>query len=214
MPFSVVLFDLDGTVINTNDLIVTSFRYVLKEQLGLDVPASEIHKAFGEPLPKTMGRYCAERAGELTDFYRVFNQANHDALVKQFEGMKETLDALQAAGVKLGIVTSKMRDMALRGLRVCGFESYFDTVVGMDETEKHKPGPEPVLLALERLGEVPGAHVLMVGDSTFDILCGRNAGCKTAAVGWTVIDRQLLTEVLPDHWVEQPVDLVDLVLKK
>ncbi|HWI61679.1 MAG TPA: pyrophosphatase PpaX [Symbiobacteriaceae bacterium] len=214
MPFSVVLFDLDGTVINTNDLIVFTFQHVLKTELGLDVPAPEIHKAFGEPLPRTMGRYCAERAEELTNIYRVFNLANHDALIKQFEGVREMLETLRAEGVKLGIVTSKKRDMALRGLRVCGLDTHFDTVVGMDETEKHKPGPEPVYLALERLGEVPGDHVLMVGDSTFDILCGRNAGVKTAAVRWTVIEHRLIDEAQPDTWVEAPGDLVPLALGK
>jgi pyrophosphatase PpaX len=212
MPFSVVLFDLDGTVINTNDLIVASFQHVLKEKLGLDVPASTIYRHFGEPLPRTMGRYAPGREVELSDFYRTFNLANHDSLVKQFEGMRETLDALRDAGIKLGIVTSKRVDVAQRGLTVCGFDGYFDTLVGMDETEKHKPEPEPILLALERLGGQPGAHVLMVGDSTFDILCGHNAGVATAAVGWSVIEREVLQGARPDHWVEHPADLLSLVL--
>ncbi|HYF93155.1 MAG TPA: pyrophosphatase PpaX [Symbiobacteriaceae bacterium] len=214
MPFSVVLFDLDGTVINTNDLIVASFQHVLKENLGLDVPAATIHRHFGEPLPRTMGRYHPERAEELTNLYRVYNLANHDALVKEFEGVRDTLEALRAAGVRLGIVTSKRRDLALRGLRVTNLAPFFETVVGMDDTEKHKPEPEPVLLALERLGRVPGPDVLMVGDSTFDILCGRNAGVKTAAVGWTVIDRLELAGAGPDAWVERPQELLSLVLDK
>lgn len=214
MPFSVVLFDLDGTVINTNDLIVASFQHVLKEHVGLDVPAETIYRHFGEPLPTSLARYCPERALELTDLYRVFNLANHDELVKQFDGVREVLERLRGAGVKLGIVTSKRHDVALRGLRVCGFEHYFDTLVGMDETRRHKPEPEPIFLALERLGEAPGPHVLMVGDSTFDILCGRNAGVQTAAVGWSMIGRQELASAEPHIWVEQPQDLVELVLGK
>lgn len=209
MRFSVVLFDLDGTLIDTNHLIVTSFRHTLKEKLGLDVSAEAIYKHFGEPLPTTMARYNPDRALELTDFYRVFNLANHDALVRGFEGIREMLAALRAAGVKLGVVTSKRRDLALRGMQVCGLEDCFDTVVGMDETEKHKPDPEPVFLALERLGESPGSHVLMVGDSRFDVECGRNAGVLTAAVGWTVQERGGLT---PELWVESAADLTALVL--
>lgn len=210
MSFSVVLFDLDGTLIDTNHLIVTSFQHTLKEKLGLEVSEAAIYKHFGEPLPTTMARYSPDLAEELTDFYRVFNLANHDALVRNFEGVREMLADLRAAGVKLGVVTSKRRDLALRGMQVCGLQDCFDTVVGMDETEKHKPEPEPVFLALERLGARPGAHVLMVGDSRFDVECGRNAGVRTAAVGWTVQDRSGLA---PDYWVESPADLTELVLR-
>jgi pyrophosphatase PpaX len=214
MPFSVVLFDLDGTLINTNDLIVASLQHILKEHLSLDVPAETIYQHFGEPLPTTLGRYCKERAIELVDLYRAWNVAHHDVLIKQFEGIREMLEEIRGAGLKLGIVTSKMHDMAMRGLQVCDLDTHFDTVVGMDETEKHKPLPEPIYLALERLGEKPGDHVLMVGDSTFDLLCGRNAGVKTAAVGWTLIDRNLLNATSPDYWVETPAELTALVLGK
>jgi pyrophosphatase PpaX len=212
MPFSVVLFDLDGTLIDTNHLIVTSFQHVLREKLGLNVAASDIYKSFGEPLPTTLERYAPGRGLELTEFYRTFNQANHDALVRQFEGVRELLQDLREAGIKLGVVTSKQRHLAERGLRVCGLEGMVDTVVGMDETDKHKPLPEPIYLALERLGEQPGPHVLMVGDSRFDIECGANAGVKTAAVGWMAQDRSALAQTHPDHWVESPAELRVLVL--
>lgn len=210
--FSVVLFDLDGTLIDTNHLIVTCFQYVLKEKLGLDVPPEALYKHFGEILPKTMSRYCPERAIELADFYRAYNIANHDRLIRRFEGVSEALAQLRRAGVKLGVVTSKRRDMALRGLQACGIQEDIDVVVGMDESEKHKPAPEPVYLALQRLGAEPGDHVLMVGDSHFDILCGKNAGVRTAAVRWTVLDQAELEAVSPDYWVETPAELVRLIL--
>ncbi|HLN65540.1 MAG TPA: pyrophosphatase PpaX [Symbiobacteriaceae bacterium] len=212
MSFSVVLFDLDGTLIDTNDLIVKSFQYTLREKLGLELTAKEIYRNFGEPLMTSMERYAPGRGLELTEFYRVFNQANHDALVVAFEGVRAALETMKAAGVKLAVVTSKYRAMALRGLRVCGLDDLFDVIVGMDETDKHKPEPEPIYLALERLGEKPGAHVLMVGDSRFDLQCGANAGVKTAVVGWTVQDREELARTRPDHWVETTAELTKLVL--
>ncbi len=214
MPFSVVLFDLDGTLINTNHLIVHTFQHVLKQELGLEVTEQELYKYFGEPLPRTMARWSPERAEELADVYRVYNVANHDRLLRQFEGMHQALEQLSKAGVRLGVVTSKKLDTAMRGLKVSNMDGFFHTVVGMDETEKHKPDPEPVLLALQRLGEQPGPHVLMVGDSRFDILCGHNAGIKTAAVSWTVQDRGELDKSRPDHWLEHPSDLVALVMGK
>lgn len=212
MRFSVVLFDLDGTLIDTNHLIVHTFQHVLKQELGLDVAAEELFRYFGEPLPVTLARWCPDRAEELTDLYRVYNLANHDRLLRQFEGMREALIELRQCGVKLAVVTSKKVATAQRGLQISCMDEFFDAVVGMDETDKHKPDPEPALLALDRLSDAAGKHVLMVGDSRFDILCGRNAGLSTAAVGWTVQSREELSLTRPDFWIESPASLVDLVL--
>lgn len=212
MRFSVVLFDLDGTLINTNDLIVATFQHVLQEKLGLAVSREELYPYFGEPLLQTLARFSAERAVELTDAYRAWNVANHDQLIQQFGGVSDAVKALAAAGLKLGVVTSKRTEMARRGLRVSGMEEFFHTVVGLDLTTKHKPDAEPALLALQHLGEEPGPHVLMVGDSRFDMLCGRNAGVKTAAVGWSLQTRAELDQTHPDLWIERPADLVPTIL--
>lgn len=213
MRFPVVIFDLDGTLIDTNGLIIATFQSVLKEELGLDLAPEELYPYFGEPLSVTMARFSPTKAEELTIAYRTWNLGQHDTLLRQFDGMHETVAGLKQAGVRLGVATSKKVAMARRGLRVSNLEHYFETVVGMDETELHKPNPEPALLVLSRLGLTPGDHVLMVGDSQFDILCGRNAGLKTAAVGWTMINRETLALSLPDYWLEHPKDLTDLVLK-
>jgi pyrophosphatase PpaX len=210
MPFSVILFDLDGTLVDTNHLIVASFQHTLKEKLGLDVPASDLYGHFGEPLPITMDRYAPGRGEELTDFYRVFNQANHDQLIREFVGVREMVAALHATGIRLAVVTSKKTDLAKRGLRASGLSSFFSVVVGMDLTQRHKPEAEPALLALRQLETHPGSHVLMVGDSKYDILCGRNAGVKTAAVRWSVLDPEALAVHKPDYWVERPADLIGL----
>jgi len=209
--FCTVLFDLDGTLIDTNRLIVTSFQHVLREHLGLEVPAEQIYTHFGEPLRRTMARYAPDRADELCSLYKSFNLAHHDRLIRQIPGMLEATSRLKKAGIKLAVVTSKYTQTAKRGLDVCRLTPFFDVVVGMDQTVRHKPDPEPCLEALRRLGEDAGPHVLMVGDSPFDIECGRNAGLKTAAVEWTVI-RQPLAASRPDYWVADPGDLVRLIL--
>jgi pyrophosphatase PpaX len=214
MRFSAVIFDLDGTLIDTNGLIVATFQSILKQELGLDLTPEQIYPYFGEPLPVTMARFSPTRAEELTIAYRKWNVDQHDRLLRQFEGVHQMITDLKQAGVKLGIATSKKVAMARRGLKASNLEHHFEAVVGMDETELHKPNPEPALLALSRLGEAPGSHVLMVGDSQFDILCGRNAGLKTAAVGWTKINRELLALSLPDYWVEHPQDLTALILDR
>jgi len=212
MHFSVVLFDLDGTLVDTNDLITATFRHVLKAKLGLDVTPEELYAYFGEPLVQTLTRFSPDRAEELTDAYREWNVLHHDELIRQFGGVSDAVRSLHQAGLKLGVVTSKRTEMALRGLRVCGMDRLFSVVVGLDQTAKHKPNPEPALLAIQRLNEVPGSHILMVGDSKFDILCGRSAGIKTAAVGWTKQTRAELSGSQPDIWIERPQDLVPAIL--
>lgn len=214
MQFSTVLFDLDGTLVNTNHLIVHSFQHVLRQELNLEVPAEELYAYFGEPLPLTMARWSPERALELTDLYRIFNMEQHDLLIRRFDGVNEAVSDLFKAGVRLGVVTSKRVDAARKGLQACDLERYFETVVGMDETERHKPHPDPALLALRRLGVPPGSNVLMVGDSKFDMLCGKSAGLQTAAVGWTVQSRESLAETKPDFWIDDPRQLVSLALGK
>jgi pyrophosphatase PpaX len=116
---------------------------------------------------------------------------------------------LDAAGKTLGLVTSKMRGGALKGLRLAGLEMAFDVVVGSDEVTNPKPHPEPVLLALERLGRRP-ADTVFIGDSRHDLECGRAAGVKTAAVLWGPFDRNHLEDLDPDYWLERPSDLSTL----
>jgi pyrophosphatase PpaX len=212
MRFSTVLFDLDGTLVNTNELIIASYDHTFQTCLGLTVPRERITTHIGETLLKTMGSYSADRAQELCDCYRAFNLVHHDRLIQRYEGVKEAIHELHAAGVNLAVVTSKQTELALRGLRVAELDPYFDVLVGVDQVDKPKPDPQPIYLACEKLGVKPGPAVLMMGDTHFDIRTGRNAGVKTICVGWTIQDRAELESLKPDYWVEQPADLVRLVL--
>jgi len=138
--------------------------------------------------------------------YRAYNLEHHDALVRPYDGVVQAVRDLKTRGKTLGLVTSKMKSGAERGLRVAGLEQVFDTIVGSDEVEHPKPHPEPVLKALQRLGAPPGDAVF-VGDSRHDIECGRAAGVKTAAVLWGPFDRSHLADLAPDYWLEDPADL-------
>lgn len=212
MRFSTVLFDLDGTLVNTNELIIASYDHVFRSCLNLTVPRETITTHIGETLFKTMASYDAERAEELVECYRTFNHAHHDELIQRYEGVQEAIHELHAAGVKLAVVTSKNTKLAQRGLQVAGLDPYFDLVIGVDLVERPKPDPQSIHLACEKLGAQPGPDVLMMGDTHFDIRTGRNAGVKTICVGWTIQDRAELEALQPDYWVEVPRDLVRLVL--
>ena len=202
-----VLFDLDGTLLNTNDLIIKSFQHTLSKHLSLEVTEQDLYPYFGEPLRVTLERFGPELAEEMLRSYREFNNIHHDQLTTIFPGAVETLEELSRRGVRLGVVTSKITQTAIRGLELFGIRKYFDVVVGLEMTDKHKPDPEPILKALEIL-DLPPSAALMVGDSPFDILCARNAGVKSAAVAWSVHSKEKLMEERPDCYVESFGDVV------
>jgi pyrophosphatase PpaX len=116
---------------------------------------------------------------------------------------------MKDAGMRLGVVTSKLRDGAMRGLRISALDDLFDTVIGCDDVTNAKPHPEPVLKAVGELG-VKKAETVFVGDSRHDMESGRAAGVKTAAVLWGPFDRAHLEDLAPDYWLEKPADLRQL----
>lgn len=204
-----ILFDLDGTLINTNMLIINSFKYVFKENLDLIVEDNEIVQYFGEPLTYTMAKYTKDRVEELVRKYVEYSLSIHDEYTESFKGVEEGLIILRERGYKLAIVTSKRRTTALRGLRLFNLEKYFEVIVSPEDTEKHKPEGEPVLKACELLNLKPD-EVVMVGDSHNDILCGKNAGAKTCLVKYTALPLEKLLEHKPDY----VIDSVEEILNK
>lgn len=207
MKFDCMLFDLDGTLINTNDLVIKSFQHAFKVHLGRECTPQEVIPHFGEPLSEILTSLAPGQEELLLKTYREFNQGEHDRLTREFPGIGSTLETLQAKGVKLGVVTSKLKPMALRGLRLFDLERFFPVIVGGDDTERHKPEGEPVLKALEIMGHSKEG-VLYVGDSTVDIQCAKNAGVTSAAVMWSSFRREDLLAFEPDIVLESAEDLL------
>ena len=208
MTLSTFLFDLDGTLIDSIELILRSYRHTLRTHRGHE-PADDVWmRGLGTPL-SVQFRHFTEDPAEIEAMvatYRAYNLAHHDELVRPYDGVVDAVRTLARAGKTLGLVTSKLKSGALRGLQVAGLETAFTVIVGADEVVHPKPHPEPVLTALERLG-VPAAGAVFVGDSRHDIVCGRAAGVKTAAVLWGPFDRSHLADLEPDYWLETPADL-------
>jgi pyrophosphatase PpaX len=183
MRFPVVLFDLDGTLIDSTPMILASFQHATKVVLGEAVPDEEIFAIVGGPtLEAQMRSFSPDHVEELVTVYRAHNTPLHDHL-ELCAGMGEVLATLKDEGRQLGIVTSKRRMTAQLALDHLGIEHFFDTIVTSDETATHKPSPEPVQLALTRLGAAPGDAVY-VGDSPYDVGAARAAGVFSIAVSW------------------------------
>lgn len=206
--FSAILFDLDGTLVNTNDLIIDSFRYTF-EVLRKPVPTkNEIINCFGEPLHETMKKFFDD-VDEAVKIYREFNLKYHDEKISPYENVEKVLKTLKNEGYKLAVVTSKNRSTSIRGLKFFNLLNYFDVLITSDEVENHKPHSEPVLKACGILNVDP-SNAIMVGDSIYDIISGRNAGSKTCGVNYSFM-REKLLEMKADYYIDNLIEILDIV---
>jgi pyrophosphatase PpaX len=205
-----ILFDLDGTLIDTNELIISTYLHTLEKYFPGKFTREDVLPFLGPTLHEVFGEMDPDRVEEMVLDYRTYNLANHDALVKEFVGVMETIETLKNKGYKLGIVTTKREDVAFKGLRLMKLDSYFDVMIAYDHVKKVKPDPEPIFLALEKLGSKP-VEALMVGDNFHDVLAGKNAGTKTAGVAWSIKGREYLAKYEPDFMLENMTDLLHIL---
>lgn len=209
MSIQTVLFDLDGTLIDTNELINVSFEYTFK-QYDFDFTKEEILAFNGPPLRETFQRLNPKFADEMIRTYREHNHNIHEEYVKLFPNVLKTLDELKSNDIPIGIVTSKMRDGVQLGLDITGLSTYFETVITVDDVTQPKPHPESVIKAMNDLrGEVDST--IMIGDNYHDIQAGHNAGMVTAGVSWTSKGKEYLEKYKPTYMLEDMQDLLRIV---
>ena len=212
MRFRIVLFDLDGTLIDSGPIILASMQHAVRTVLGREIPPAELQMSIGgQGIVAQMTAINAEHADELLEAYKDHNDGLHETL-EAFDDLLALLPGLKVEGRKLGIVTAKRhRTVGLALARFPALASAFDVVVGFEDTERHKPDAEPVLLAVERLGGSP-EDAVYVGDSPFDIAAAKAAGVFAVAVGWGGIhpDERLLAEE-PDAFVQTPEELLGVI---
>jgi pyrophosphatase PpaX len=207
--FRTVLFDLDGTLIDSGAIILASMRHAAETVLERRIPDEELMAAVGGPgLVAQMRALDAERVDELVRVYREHNEPLH-AELQACAGILDVLPELRRRGATLGIVTAKrLATVRLAFEVIDGLEHFFDTVVGSDETGRHKPHPDPILLALERLG-ADAAAAAYVGDSPFDVQAAKAAGVHAVAVTWGRIhDEERLAREEPDALVHTAEELI------
>jgi pyrophosphatase PpaX len=208
-----VLFDFDGTIMDTNNVILQSWQHTFRTVEGKERSLEEILSTFGEPLYVTMEKMLPQiSVEEGAAIYRGFHYDHFTDLISLFPGIIELLDELKTRGLKIGLVTSRLRHTTEIGLNKYDMAKYFDAIITCDDTEKFKPDPEPALVALERLGSKP-EEALMVGDSIYDILCARGAGIKSALVGWALAmsEEEKTGKDAPDYIIEKAEDLLGIL---
>jgi pyrophosphatase PpaX len=214
-----VLFDLDGTLIDTTDLILASCRHTFDRHLKAGCPPrAALIATFGRSLPESLLELAVAEgapdapafAEEMLATYRAHNDAHHDALIRPFPGVPAMLRSLRRSGLRLGVVTSKREGSARRGLARFALERYFDIGVFHDDTVRHKPHPAPLVEAARRL-DLPAREVLYVGDSVHDVAAGAAAGMRTIAAAWGPFARADLEAARPDRIADTPAEVVAVV---
>jgi len=214
-----VLFDLDGTLVDTVDLILAAHDHTFATYLRGPWPArAPVIRNFGRPLLDALREYAGADghpdpggvAPQMVATYRAFQREHHHRFVRAYDGMREALAALRRRGYALGVVTSKTEAGARRLIEDFGLAGLLDVAVFLDDTARHKPEPDPLLEAARRGGFEP-ARAVYVGDSIHDVAAGRAAGMKTVAALWGPFERPDLEAAGPDAFATSPADLLALL---
>ncbi|MCX7923930.1 MAG: HAD-IA family hydrolase [Clostridia bacterium] len=208
--FKYILFDFDGTLIDTNELIILALHETSLKFLDKTLSSDELNSILGKHLEQQMKCLSELHYKEMILFYKDFYSKNKDTMIKEFPSINQMLKSIKELGCKTAIVSAKGRGGIEHGLKLFGMEDYFDIIISAYDIENNKPHPEPAIKALSALNGSADA-ALLIGDSPYDILCGKNAGVKTALVDWTIFPKDNLMSLKPDYYIKTPDELVKIV---
>jgi pyrophosphatase PpaX len=207
-----ILFDLDGTLVDTIELIMQSMEFAFREFHGAHPTRAQWLEGLGITLRTQMEAWARtpEELDWLIARYRLYQGEHHERMTAPYDGVRSVLDELRASQHPMGIVTSKYHALAYRVLTHVRFIEYFDVIIGGDSIERPKPDPQPVVTALERLGAAP-QRAMFVGDSPHDIRSGNAAGVATVAATWGPFSTEQLEVARPTYWLPAIQDLPGLI---
>ena len=181
-----VLFDLDGTLLDSYDLIADSWRHTVGSLVSRSVSDDEVKHTLGEMLIDSMRRLIPEvDPEEAVDFYREYQREVFLDRIRLFEGTEELLNTLGKAGIKKALVTSRMKSSTFRALEKFGITGLFDAILTASDTDKFKPDPEPIFMILDMVGCKP-EEAILIGDTIHDIEAGKAAGVFTVLANWSL----------------------------
>jgi len=207
----VVVFDLDGTLVDTIGLIVASYQHTFTTVLGAAQDEVRIRGWIGQPLIRAFEEVSPKHADELYANYLEWNHANTVRLIRRYPGVDAILATLVAAGVEVAVATSKLGAPARTALRLAGLQQHVGVLVTIEDTDRHKPDPQPLLHALQQVGASP-EQAVYVGDAVVDIAAARNAGMAAIGVTWGAGAREAVLEARPDVVADTVEELLTVLL--
>ncbi|WP_165861222.1 HAD family hydrolase [Paenibacillus paeoniae] len=203
---SCILFDLDGTLQDSEKLAMEAQRVGFRSVLKREATEEELNQLKGKPVAKVIGILYPEHGLQIFEHSVRYYDANCESIAL-YDGVRDMLERLMEAGYPMGIVSSKRKGYVVRELKASGLLSFFDCIVGQEDTEEHKPKPTPLLLAVEKMG-VPIEACIYIGDQVTDIRAASAAGMTSGAALWGEGERELLEDGRPDHYFTTPEQLV------
>jgi pyrophosphatase PpaX len=207
------VFDFDGTLMDTNDAVMSSWQYAARKLLGREFPERDLTATLGDPILRSAEKLFPGHDPDLVvKAYREFHYEHFADMIRLFPGVKEMLETLSGRGYKLGLVTNRLRRTTEIGLRQFDIEKYFEAVVAVGEAPKDKPEPEHIWFTLGKLGSAADRAVL-VGDSQNDIIGGHKAGLISVRVAWAVATDGSYGDraAEPDYVIDTPAGLIELL---
>jgi pyrophosphatase PpaX len=212
IAYSTILFDLDGTLIDTNELIFASFEHAFEIHCPNTYTRADILPIMGEPLADQMHHFDPTQAEAMVNTYRQFNESEHDRYVSLFPHVADCLSQLHQQGIKMGVISNKRRQVVEQGLQLFQLDQWMSVVICEGEAERNKPYPDMLLLALEKL-EANTATTLMVGDSRFDIIAAQRANIDSVGVAWSLHSDDI-KQHQPTYWINDIRELLSLIKKQ
>lgn len=196
LRWPVIIFDLDGTLVDTIGLIVASYQHAFTTVLGHPWDEAEIKTWIGTSLINAMRTAAPEQADAIYAAYTSWNEAHTESMIANYPGVPELIADLVTAGARVGVATSKRDEPAMLALRLTGLDASVPLLVAHDDVRSHKPDPEPLMLALSKLGGAV-ADAVYVGDAAVDVLAAHNAGMDCVGVTWGAGTRRAVLEAGP-----------------
>lgn len=210
-PRAGVLFDLDGTLVDTIPLILASFDHALTQVVGATRPEPVVRSWIGRRLGEVFEDEYPEHARELEQVYVEWNLAQSARLIRRYPGVEELVRDLNEAQARFGVVTSKRLSTAEEALRLTGLQGRIELLATMESTTHHKPDPAPLLHGAARLS-TPVERCVYVGDAVVDIRAAQAAGMSSIAVTWGAGSRDDLVAAQPDHLLDDVAALHTLLV--
>ena len=208
--FDGYIFDIDGTLTSTNQLIFDSFNFIAKKYLNRTFTDDEIISLFGPTEDIILKEWCGNKYEEARkDYYRYYS--DHHGIARLYKGIREILQHLQSKKYPLGIFTGKGREASMITLKILGVDHYFDLIVTGDDVVNHKPSPEGIIKFLNHFKLKP-ERVLMIGDSVSDVIASKEAGVKIASVLWDSYGGEKVKEMKSDYYFHTVEKLREFIL--